>query len=591
MNANSILQLSIYIGLVLLLSWPVGRYMAHIFTNLDGQQATGGRIARVLHAVEHGIYRLAGVNPQQEMDWIGYTVSLLVFNLLGFVLLYGILRLQHWLPLNPQHFPAVSPTVAFNTAVSFMTNTNWQSYSGEATLGMFAQMVGLTVQNFVSAATGLCIAIVLIRSFTRESQRHLGNFWVDLTRSTLYLLLPASLLLAVLLVGQGVVQNFQGITEVDLLHPVTVQRDHQPVRLIHQKLPMGPVASQEAIKLLGTNGGGYFNMNSAHPFENPTPLSNFLEMLAMLLFPAATCIAFGEMVGDRRQGWAILAAMTILFVVFASGGLLAEHGSNPQLLGLPVSAHASRLQSGGNMEGKEVRFGITDSVLFNTAATATSTGAINSATDSYLPLGGLVPLWLMQLGEVVYGGIGSGFYGMMLFVLVAVFVAGLMVGRTPEYLGKKIEVFDMKMVALGILITPAIILVGTAAAVMIPHATSVLGNPGPHGFTEILYAFSSTANNNGSAMGGLSVTSTFYQVATALAMLMGRFWFALPVMALAGSMVMKKKIPPSLGTLPTYTPLFVCLLIGTVLLVGALNFLPALSLGPLIEHFMLIQGH
>ncbi len=591
MNANSMIQLTVYIGLVLLLSWPLGLYIARIFMDEPKRWSSGGRVTRILHSVECGIYRLAGVDPQMEMDWVAYTVSLLVFNLLGAVLLYAILRLQEWLPLNPQHFQSVSPAMAFNTAVSFMTNTNWQSYSGETTLGMFAQMTGLTVQNFVSAATGLCIAIVLIRAFARESQKHLGNFWVDLTRATLYILLPISVLLAVLLMSQGVIQNFQGIKQVDLLHPVTVTMNHRPVRLTHQVLPMGPVASQEAIKQLGTNGGGYFNMNSAHPFENPTPLSDFLEMVAMLLLPAATCVAFGEMVGDRRQGWAILAAMTILFVVFATGGLIAEHGSNPELHGLPVTMQGSRLQSGGNMEGKEVRFGVTDSVLFNTTATATSTGAINSTSDSYLPLGGLIPLWLMQLGEVVYGGIGSGFYGMMLFVLVAVFVAGLMVGRTPEYLGKKIETFDIKMVALGILVTPAIILVGTAVAVLIPHATNVLGNPGPHGFTEILYAFSSVANNNGSAMGGLTVTSTFYQVATGLAMLMGRFWFVLPVMALAGSLVMKKKIPPSLGTLPTHTPLFITLLIGTVLLVGALNFLPALSLGPLIEHFLIISTH
>ncbi|MHB1544286.1 MAG: potassium-transporting ATPase subunit KdpA [Gammaproteobacteria bacterium] len=591
MSANSLIQLAVLIGAVLLLSWPVGLYLARVFMDKTEQPPSGGRIIRALRVIENSIYRMAGVDPLQEMDWVSYAVALLVFNLLGAILLYAILRLQYWLPLNPQHFPAVPSVMSFNTAVSFMTNTNWQSYSGETTLGIFSQMFGLTVQNFLSAATGLCIAIVLIRAFARESQKYLGNFWVDLTRATLYVLLPFSLVVAVFLISQGVIQNFQGTKRVDLLHPVAFTVNHHRIQLTHQVLPMGPVASQEAIKELGNNGGGYFNMNSAHPFENPNPLSNFLEMICMFLFPGAICIAFGEMVGDRRQGWAILTAMTILFVVFASGGLMAEHGSNPGLHGLPVATRASPLQSGGNMEGKETRFGITDSVLFNATATATSTGAINSTSDSYLPLGGLVPLWLMELGEVSYGGIGSGFYGMMLFVLVAVFVAGLMVGRTPEYLGKKIETFDMKMVALGILVTPAIILIGTAVAVLIPHATSVLGNPGPHGFTEILYAFSSVANNNGSAMGGLTVTSIFYQMVTGIVMLMGRFWFALPVMALSGSLVMKKKIPPSLGTLPTHTPLFITLLIGTVLLVGALNFLPALSLGPLIEHFLLIHSH
>jgi K+-transporting ATPase ATPase A chain len=492
--------------------------------------------------------------------------------------LYAILRLQGLLPLNPQSFGAVPPDTAFNAAVSFATNTNWQSYSGETTMSYLTQMLGLTVQNFVSAATGMAILVALVRGFVRHSGNTIGNFWTDMTRSVLYILLPLSLVLALALVSQGVVQTLHGAQEVSLL-----QSTHYASG---QTLALGPAASQVAIKQLGTNGGGFFNVNSAHPFENPTPLSNFLEMLAILLIPAALCYTFGKMVGDTRKGWAILAAMTAIFVAMLAVTVWAEQSGNPAMSALGVDQTPSSLQAGGNMEGKEVRFGIADSALWATATTSASNGSVNSMHDSFTPLGGLVPMWLMQLGEVAYGGVGSGLYGMLAFVIIAVFVAGLMIGRTPEYLGKKIESYEMKMASLMVLLPVMIVLFGTAVSVLTPAGRAGVYNPGPHGFSEVLYAFSSAGNNNGSAFAGLGANTPFYNVALGFAMLVGRYWLAIPALAIAGSLVRKKSLPVSSGTLPTHTPLFILWLIAVVFIVGALSFLPALSLGPLVEHLM-----
>jgi K+-transporting ATPase ATPase A chain len=550
------------------------------------------------------IYRLCRINPAEDMTWKTYAVGMLLFNAAGMFVLYALQRLQGLLPLNPAGLPMVGPDLAFNTAASFASNTNWQSYGGEITLSYLTQMLGLTVQNFASAATGMAILVALIRGLVRRNAQTIGNFWVDLTRSTLYILLPLSLVWSLILVSQGVVQTFSEYTAAWLIQPVTydkpvVNADGQPVqdeqgkpktdtaKTTVQVLAVGPAASQIAIKQLGTNGGGFFNVNSAHPFENPTPLANFLEMLALLMIPAALCYTFGAMVGDTRQGWTLLAVMTMILVAFLSLALWAEQRGNPFIDLLGVDQAAGSSQAGGNMEGKETRFGIVNSVLWASATTAASNGSVNSMHDSYTPLGGLVPLLLMQFGEVVFGGVGSGLYGMIVFAIIAVFIAGLMVGRTPEYLGKKIEPYEMKMASLLILIMPIIVLGLTAVAVLTEAGTSSRLNPGAHGFSEILYAYTSQGNNNGSAFAGLNANTPFYNITGGFAMLISRFWLAVPTLALAGSLARKKGIPVGPGTLPTHTPLFAALLIGVIIMVGALTFLPALALGPIAEHLIM----
>jgi len=572
------LQIGLYLFILLLLVKPLGSYMARVYA---GERTFLGRI---VGPIERLIYRIVGLRADDEMDWKTYAVALLLFSLVGLLVLYGLQRLQSVLPLNPQHLEAVKPDLSFNTAASFTTNTNWQSYSGETTMSYLTQMLGLTVQNFLSAAAGMAVLAAVIRGFVRHSATTLGNFWVDMTRSVLYVLLPLSLVLALVLVSQGVVQTLHGSHEVALLQSTDNVSDQIASQ---QVLAVGPVASQVAIKQLGTNGGGFFNVNSAHPFENPTPLTNFLEMLAILLIPAALCYTFGKMAGDTRKGWAILAAMTIIFVACLAVTVWAEQRGNPAVAELGVDQKASNLQSGGNMEGKEVRFGIANSALWATSTTSASNGSVNSMHDSYTPLGGLMPMWLMQLGEVVYGGVGSGLYGMLAFVIIAVFVAGLMIGRTPEYLGKKIGAYEMKMASLMVLIPIMIVLLGAAIAVSIPAGRNAVFNPGAHGFSEVLYAFSSAGNNNGSAFASLGANTPFYNIALGFAMLIGRFWLAIPALAIAGSLVNDKRVPASSGTLPTHTPLFILWLIAVVIIVGALSFLPALSLGPLVEHLML----
>jgi K+-transporting ATPase ATPase A chain len=541
----------------------------------------------VLGPVERLIYRLAKINADEEMDWKENAIAMLVFNFVGFVIVYTLQRLQQFLPLNPQGFGAVSPDSSLNTAVSFATNTNWQGYGGEVTMSYLTQMAALTVQNFVSAASGIAVLVLFIRGIARHSAATLGNFWVDMTRSTLYVLLPLSFVLALMLVSQGVIQNFSPYSSVPLLQPTTTT-DSAATKVTEQVLAMGPAASQIAIKQLGTNGGGFFNVNSAHPFENPTPLSNFLEMLSILLIAAALCYTYGRMVGDTRQGWALIAAMMIILIAFLGVCAWSEQHGSSVLAKLGVDQATSAQQEGGNMEGKEVRFGIANSAIWATVTTAASNGSVNSMHDSFTPLGGLVPLVMMQLGEVVFGGVGSGLYGMLVFVIVAVFVAGLLVGRTPEYLGHKIETYEMKMASLLILIMPITVLVLTALAVLTPDGKAGILNPGPHGFSEILYVFTSQGNNNGSAFAGVNANTPFYNLTGAIAMLIGRYWLAIPTLALAGSLVRKKLVPTSEGTLPTHTPLFIFWLIAVVLIVGALNFIPALALGPIVEHFMMV---
>jgi K+-transporting ATPase ATPase A chain len=580
MNTHDWLQLVVYIAVLLALAKPLGAFMARVY---QGERTP---LDPLLRPIERLTYRAAGIRADEEMAWKVYAVATMLFNGLGLFAVYALQRLQADLPLNPQGLGAVAPDLAWNTAVSFATNTNWQGYGGETTMSYLTQMLGMTVQNFVSAATGMAVMVALIRGITRHTAQTVGNFWVDLTRTILYILLPLSLVLALALVSQGVVQTFGAYQTVPLLQPTT---DSNGQAVMTQVLAVGPAASQIAIKQLGTNGGGFFNVNSAHPFENPTPLSNFLEILSILLIPAALVYTYGKMVGDTRQGWALLAAMTIIFVVLLSIAVWAEQAGNPALAAMGVDQQASSLQSGGNMEGKEVRFGAIDSALWATATTAASNGSVDSMHDSFMPLGGLVPLWLMQLGEIVYGGVGSGLYGMLAFVIVAVFVAGLMVGRTPEYLGKKIEAFEMKMASLMLLIPILVVKIGTAVAVATAAGQAGIFNPGPHGFSEVLYAFSSAGNNNGSAFAGLNANTPFYNIALGIAMFMARYWLVIPTLAIAGSLVRKKKIPAGAGTLPTHTPLFVGWLIGVILIVGALSFMPALSLGPIAEHLML--GH
>jgi len=578
MTAFSLIQIGVYFVVLLFLVKPLGAYMAHVY---QGERTFSDPVFKPL---ERLIYHIARVNPAEEMDWKTYAVAMLVFNFSGLLFLYLLLRLQYLLPLNPQGLPALPPDLAFNASVSFVTNTNWQSYSGEAAMSYLSQMVGLTVQNFLSAATGMAVLIAMVRGFIRHSANTIGNFWVDMTRSVIYVLVPLSLVLALALVSQGVVQTFNGYANVSVLQSVPGSTA-QP--LIEQTLALGPAASQVAIKQLGTNGGGFFNVNSAHPFENPTPLSNFLEMLTILMIPAALCYTFGRMVGDTRKGWAILAAMTIVFVAILAVVVVAEQGGNPAISALGIEQTAGDTQSGGNMEGKEVRFGITNSALWATATTAASNGSVNSMHDSFTPLGGLFPMWLMQLGEVVYGGVGSGLYGMLTFVIIAVFIAGLMIGRTPEYLGKKIETYEIKMASLVVLIPILIVLFGTAIAVSIPYGKAAVFNPGAHGFSEILYAFSSAGNNNGSSFAGLGANTGFYNTALGFAMLFARYWTAIPVLAIAGSLARKKIVPAGPGTLPTHGPLFIIWLIVIVIIVGALSFFPALALGPIAEYLMM----
>jgi K+-transporting ATPase ATPase A chain len=601
MTSASLALIAVFLVVVLLCVKPVGLYITNV---MEGRPIWplrfGGRF-------EGLIYRVCGVDPAAEMGWKKYAIALLVFNGLGALAVYGLQRLQLWLPFNPQQFPNVSADSSFNTAVSFITNTNWQGYSGESTMSYLTQMAGLAVQNFLSAATGIVVAVALIRGLARHSVKTIGNFWVDMTRCTLYILLPLSTVFALFLVSQGAVQNFSAYKEVTTLESVAYQQakvdaEGNPVKdaagnpvmenLTTQKqtLPMGPMGSQEAIKELGTNGGGFVNANSAHSYENPTPLTNFFEMLAMLLIPAGLTYTFGRMVGDTRQGWAVLASMVILFVAMVTIANYSEQQGNPLVAKLGVDQVASDVQPGGNMEGKEARFGIAASTLFGTISTGTSTGAVNSMHDSFTPLGGFVPLFNMQLGEVVFGGVGTGLYSMLIFAVIGVFIAGLMIGRTPEYIGKKIESFEMKMSSVAILVMPFIVLLGTAVAVSTPVAQAGVANPGAHGFSEILYAFTSAGNNNGSCFCGLSANTPFYNTALGLAMWLGRFWPIVAVLAIAGSLAAKKRVPVTSGTMLTYGPTFVILLIGTVLLVGALTFVPALALGPVVEHLTIWGG-
>jgi K+-transporting ATPase ATPase A chain len=577
-TAAAVAGIVLYLAVLTALAVPLGAYVARVFRGES-------RIAdRVLGPVERLLYRIAGVNPREEMTWRRYLAAAMVFNVLGLLTGYAIQRLQHLLPLNPAGLPAVSPWVAWNTAVSFATNTNWQAYGGETTMSHLTQMLVMTVQNFVSAATGIAVLFALVRGFVRRTAQGIGSFWVDLTRATLHVLVPLALVLAVALVSQGVVQTFRGEAHHALLDP-GLDASGRPVA--EQVVALGPVASQVAIKQLGTNGGGYYNVNSAHPFENATPFSNFLEVLAILLVPAALCFTFGGLVGDRRQGVALYAAMLVILAPIMAHTVALEQGGNPVVAALGVDQAPSALQSGGNMEGKEARFGPVDSAVWATATTAASNGSVNSMHDSFVPLGGMWPMWLMQLGEVVFGGVGSGLYGMLLFAIVAVFIAGLMVGRTPEYLGKKIEAFEVKMASIGILVPCAAVLVGTALATASPEASGTIANPGAHGFSEMLYAFSSMGNNNGSAFAGLTASGPWWAVAGGIAMFVSRYWIIVAVVPLAGALAAKKIVPPSAGTLPTHNALFVILLVATVLLVGALTFVPALALGPGVEHLML----
>ncbi len=600
MNADTTfyLMLLVFLGLVVLCVKPLGSYMADV---MEGRPNFAVRIGGRFEGL---LYRLCGIDPAGQMGWKHYAIALLLFNVLGALIVYALQRAQLWLPLNPQKFAAVSPDSSFNTAVSFITNTNWQGYSGESTMGYLVQMAGLAVQNFMSAATGIVVAIALVRGFARHTVSTIGNFWVDITRSTLYILLPLSVVFALVLVSQGVIQNFDGYKDVTTLERVSYQNPKtdaagNPIKdaagnavteaasTQTQTLPMGPIASQESIKELGTNGGGFLNANSAHPYENPSPLTNLLEMLAILAIPFALTYTFGRMVGDTRQGWVILAAMLVLLVPMIVLAFQIEQHGNPLIARQGIDQLASATQSGGNMEGKETRFGIAASSLFAAVTTATSCGAVNSMHDSMMPLGGFVPLFLIELGELAPGGVGTGLYSVLMFAILGVFIAGLMIGRTPEYIGKKIEALEMKLASVFILTTPFVVLIGTAVAVSVAAGKIAVANPGAHGFSEILYAFSSAANNNGSAFGGISANTVFYNVALGLAMFIARFWPIVAALAIAGSLAAKKRVPVSDGTMPTHGPLFVALLVGSVLLIGVLTYVPALALGPVVEHFAL----
>jgi potassium-transporting ATPase potassium-binding subunit len=599
MTSEGLLQVVLYIAVLVALAKPLGNFMANVY---EGHPTF---LSPVLWPIERLVYKLGGIEERSEVGWKRYTVGMLSFNFVGIVFVYLLQRLQGGLPLNPASLPAVTLDSSFNTAVSFATNTNWQGYGGESTMSYLTQMLGLGVQNFVSAASGMAVLVALARGFARRESKAIGNFWVDLTRSTVYILLPLSLLLAVVLMSQGVVQTFAPYKSVELVERVTadvpvkddagdaiVDAAGKPVtkatEFKEQMLPLGPAASQIAIKQLGTNGGGFFNVNSAHPYENPTPLSNFLELLSILLIGAALCYTFGRMVKDTRQGWVLLAAMLVIFVPLVVGDVAAEQAGNPKLEALGLDTSASDVQAGGNMEGKETRFGITNSALWAVATTSASNGSVNSMHDSFTPLGGLIPMWLMQLGEVVFGGVGSGLYGMLMFAIVAVFIAGLLVGRTPEYLGKKLESFEIKMASVAILVPPSVVLIGAAIASVEPAGVAGVANPAVHGFSEILYAFSSAGNNNGSAFAGLSANTPFYNVALGIVMWLSRYWLMIPVLGIAGSLAAKRATAVTAGTLPTHTPLFVAWLVGVVLMVGALTFVPALALGPVVEHLQMI---
>jgi len=598
MTTQSILLLAAFLLVLLGLSYPLGKYLSKVAEN----RAIRG--LGWLYKLEGVLYRIAGVDAAKEPGWKHYALSLVAFNTLGALFVYAVQRLQSWLPLNPQALPNVGTDSSFNTAISFISNTNWQSYTPEATMSYLTQMLALTGQNFFSAATGIAVVFALIRGFARRDAGSIGNFWIDLTRSTLYVLLPLSAIFAVFLMSQGVLQNFDKYKDITLVEPVTYTQPKldaagQPVKDAQgnpvtetltaktQTLAMGPVASQEAIKMLGTNGGGFFNANSAHPYENPTPLSNFLQMISIFLIPAALCFAFGEMVGDKRQGWAIVAAMTLIFVAMTSVVLIAEQQANPAVAALGVDQAGSPIQAGGNMEGKEARFGISASALFAAVTTGASCGAVNSMHDSYMPLGGLVPMVLIQLSEVVFGGVGTGLYTMLIYAILAVFIAGLMIGRTPEYLGKKIQSYEMKMVSIALLVTPLLILGGAAASVMLDAGKAGISFAGPHGFSQIIYAMSSAANNNGSAFMGLSANTPYFNILLAFIMWLGRFSVIIPVLAIAASLAAKKRLQVNAGTMPTHGALFVSLLVGTVVLIGVLNYVPALALGPIVEHLQL----
>lgn len=581
MNWNNLIQGMVFLTALLLTVKPLGIYMARVY---EGKPVG---LDLLLGPVERWIYRISGVRAETGMPWKTYAAAVMLFNIIGIMAVYLLQRFQASFPLNPASMPGVSPDLAFNTAVSFATNTNWQSYGGEAALSYLTQMAGLTVQNFVSAATGMAVLAAFIRGFIQKQAETIGNFWVDLVRSILYILMPLAFAMSIILVSQGVVQTFNTPEKAALLQPVKDVNGN----IVHEQiLTLGPVASQVAIKQLGTNGGGFFNVNSAHPFENPTPLSNFVEVIAILLIPAALCCTFGQMVRDRSQGWALLAAMLIIFIPCLWGTAHIEQDGNALFEKLGIDQRSSLFQPGGNMEGKEARFGIIDSAIWASATTAASNGSVNSMHDSYMPLGGMIPMWLMQVGEVVFGGVGSGLYGMIAFAILAVFIAGLMIGRTPEYLGKKIESFEVKMVSLIILFPPVIVLLGTAVSVITPQGKAAIFNPGPHGFSEILYAFSSAGNNNGSAFAGASTNSLFYNIALGLSMFFARYWLIIPILAIAGSLSRKKNIPASQGTLPTNSALFIVMLVMVVLIVGALTFFPALALGPIVEHLILISS-
>jgi potassium-transporting ATPase potassium-binding subunit len=570
--ANILIQLTIFCLLVTLLSIPLGLYMAKVFA---GEHTF---LDPVMKPLEQIIYRICGVNAAEEQTWTEYAVAMLLFSAAGMILLYLIERLQFYLPFNPQAMTAVAPDLAFNTAASFTTNTNWQAYAGESTMSYFTQMAGLAFHNFVSAAAGIAVAIAVVRGFVRRSGKTLGNFWVDMTRTILWILLPACIVLTVVLVWQGVPQNFSAYHQI------------KTVEGAQQTIPGGPVASQETIKELGTNGGGFFNANSAHPYENPTPLTDLIEMISIFAIGAGLTHTFGVMAGDRRQGWALFAAMGLLFLAGAAVAIMSEQRGNPNFAAMGINQTASTSQSGGNMEGKEVRFGIVSSAMWATITTDTSCGAVNSMHDSYTPLGGLIPLLDIQIGEIIFGGVGSGLYGMLVMAILAVFIAGLMVGRTPEYLGKKIEGREMKLAMLFILIFPAVILLPAGVAVVIKPGLAGITNPGPHGFTQILYAYTEASGNNGSAFGGLNANTPFYNVTLAVVMLFGRFMMKIPVLALAGSLVAKRTVPPSAGTFPTNGGIFVVLLIGVILIVAALTFFPADALGPIVEHLAMVKG-
>jgi K+-transporting ATPase ATPase A chain len=598
MTTQSIMLLIAFLLVLLAMSYPLGTY----FAKVAEPQAIRG--LGWLFKLEKALYRVAGVDTENQTGWKTYAVALIAFNTLGAVFVYVVQRIQLWLPLNPQTQANVGTDSSFNTAISFVTNTNWQSYTPETTMSYLTQMLALTGQNFFSAATGIAVLFALIRGFTQRSSKTIGNFWVDMTRSTLYILLPLSVVFATFLMSQGVLQNFDKYKDVTLMDPVTYTQpkngpDGQALKdekgnpvtetltTSTQTVAMGPVASQEAIKMLGTNGGGFFNANSAHPYENPTPLSNFFQMIAIFIIPAGLCFAFGRLVGDMRQGWAVLGAMTIIFAVMTSTVMIAEQQSNPNIVALGVDQTPSMLQAGGNMEGKETRFGISASALFAAVTTGASCGAVNSMHDSFMPMGGMVPMVLIQLSEVVFGGVGTGLYTMLIYAVLAVFIAGLMIGRTPEYLGKKIQSYEMKMVSLALLITPLLILGGAAISVMLDAGKAGISFAGPHGFSQVIYAMSSAANNNGSAFMGLSANTPYYNELIAFVMWFGRFSVIVPVLAIAASLAAKKRLPVTGGTMPTHGPLFISLLVGTVILIGVLNYVPALALGPIAEHLQL----